>query len=84
MSKDSKFLPEGVEEVLEPHEMPYSAQMKLENTPPEHGADSKWRQRGTSLDCTSCNMPHGIYLPPSMIFTGEVNEEGMPIVKDRY
>lgn len=78
------FVPEAIAGVLEPHEAPLHAELELGSMPSEHGADSQWRQNGTDLRCITCKSAHGVYVAPELIYSGETNEEGLPILKKRY
>lgn len=46
------------------------------------GALCKYRQRGTYLVCTSCELQHAVYIGIDHIMTGE-DEAGMPIIEKR-
>lgn len=73
---------EGTE--LAPHEMPIHTEMALGDLPQTHGAHSQWRQQGTRIDCITCPNPHGLFIAPRQIYTGTVNREGAPIIKNRW
>ena len=37
----------------------------------------KWVQRGNSLICEACHLPHGMYLPPHLLLAG-FTKDGTP------
>jgi len=77
-------LDRSITEVLEPHEMPKHAELNYGNVPKQHQSDSQWRQNGTWLRCISCQDTHGVHVDPNMIYSGQTDERGMPILQKRY
>lgn len=56
----------------EVHQFPEAARTQASLT------GHQWRQRGTTVACTSCEMEHGFSVPPDQLLVG-LDNEGMPI-----
>jgi len=77
-NENTQKIKEEIEEVVSEAQVSYHTL-----SAPTVGKKHEWKQRGNSIECHSCESPHGFRVKPGYQMCG-IDERGMPVIKQIY